>query len=43
MNNQVEIIVENEYIGERSFEDLFNEFNKDVIEKNAREYLDSVA
>jgi len=43
MNNQVEIIVENEYIGERSFEDLFNELNKEVIEKNAREYLDSVA
>ena len=43
MENQIEIIVENEYVGTRTFEDLFNEFNKELIEKNAQEYLASVA
>lgn len=37
------IIVEHEFVGTRPFAELFNEINKDVIERNAREYLDSVA
>jgi len=42
-DNVTIIIVEHEFIGTKPFAELFNEINKEVIERNAREYLDSVA
>ena len=42
-NNAVVIIVENEFVGTIPFSELFNEINKEIIERNAREYLESVA
>lgn len=37
----VKVLVEREFVGTRSFEDVFNELNKEVIEQNARGRLSS--
>jgi len=42
-DNDIEIIVEHEFVGTRPFEEVFNELNEEVIEQNAREYLNTVA